>query len=64
MVNIDTIKELMALNLEELQTSLNLNLSIDFKDDEFNVLYNYKNIILSDKLSNYNVEFESQKNLF
>ena len=61
MVNIDTIKELMALNLEELQTSLNLNLSIDFKDDEINVLYNYKNIILSDKLSNYGVDFESQK---
>lgn len=45
MDDFDIIKKILVINLEELYNSLKLNLSIEFKNDEFNILDKHKNII-------------------
>ena len=59
------LKELLKINLDELndclKSKLKIKFRIKFKGDEFTVLNKKGEIVLKDKLSNYDLDFESQK---
>lgn len=62
MTRTEALKELLKENLRELDRNTYIDgLVIDFKDDEFIVSNEDTKIIFKDKLSNYDLDFESQK---
>ena len=61
MTTFEQVKRLLKDNVDEINMNTCINeLSIEFKDDEFYVKKNNE-IVFEDKISNYNISYESQK---
>ena len=61
MTTTKVLKELLKINLDGLNDCLKSKLKIKFKNGEFIVLNKKGEIVLKDKLSNYGLDFKSQK---
>ena len=62
MTKIEALKYLFEENIYELNRNTYLkDISIEFKGDEFTVTNKENKVVLKDKLSNYDLDFESQK---
>ena len=60
MEKIEELKKLLKINLDELNIAFGWELSITFTNDDF-IIDNGSEIIFTDKILNYDVNFESQK---